>query len=44
LTLEDRELIGFIEAMDKRLYSLEHDLWIIRNRIAEWNDGEHPAP
>ncbi|KKW93109.1 hypothetical protein [Sphingobium chungbukense] len=40
LTLEDRELIGFIETLDKRLASLEHDLWIARRQMAELIDNE----
>lgn len=40
LTLKDEELIGFIETMDKRLSSLEHDLWAIQRRIAEIADDE----
>lgn len=40
LTLEDRELIGFIETLDKRLASLEHDLWVARRQMAELIDNE----
>ncbi|WP_340268717.1 hypothetical protein [Sphingobium mellinum] len=40
LTLEDRELIGFIETLDKRLASLEHDLWVAQRQMAEIIDKE----
>lgn len=35
LTLKDMEIIGFLEALDKRIAALEHDLWLARRKITE---------
>lgn len=40
LTLTDKELIGFIETLDKRICSLEHDLWVVRSAFAKIADSE----
>jgi len=39
LTLEDRQLIGIIETIDRRVASLEHDVWVIRGKIAALGQG-----
>ena len=43
LTLEDRELIGIIETIDRRVASLEHDVWVIRGKIAALGQGGEQA-